>query len=276
MISQVQLRTIMCALAVPVLFLSAIPAARAQDQPQTYGNTYCIKALPGKALEFEQFARDVGSKLWQVSVQEKRMSRWSFSRTVTPTGEEARCSHLLGLFYEGAPPEPQNQLEADLKKAGLKMSPQEYRTRLTSLSKLVLHERYVRYAGFGSVEKGTYFHINFMKPLPGKGAEFAKFEREVWLPLAEEAAKSGHPRKAWSAWFKIYPSGTGGDYDGITVDIFRDWASVWKSQGFSKEVVEKVFPGKTSQELLSPTATLRNLVHRELYVVVESGSATSQ
>jgi len=276
MISQVQLRTMMCALAVPVLFLSAIPAARAQDQPQTYLSAFCIKAEPGKTQEFEQFVRDVGSKLHQVRMQEKRISRWSFSRAVTPTGEEARCSHRLALVYEGAPPEPQTQLEADLKKAGIKMSPQEYSTRLTSLSKLVLQERFARFAGFGAPEKGTYFQINFMKPLPGKGAEFAKFEREVWQPLAEQAAKTGHPRKAWTAWARIYPSGSASDYDAITVDIFRDWASIWKPQGFSKEVAEKVFPGKSGQDLMAPISTLRNLVHRELYFVVESGNSASQ
>ena len=276
MISQVQPRRIVCELAVAVLFLSALPAARAQDQPQTYLSAFCIEALPGKALELEQFVRDVGSKLFQVSMQEKRLSRWTFSRAVAPTGEEARCSHRLALVYEGAPPEPQSQLEADLKKAGIKMSPQEYFARLMSLSKLVLHERFARLASFGAPEKGTYFRINFMKPLPGKGAEFAKFEREVWMPLAEQAAKSGHPLKAWSGWFRMYPSGTESDYDAITVDIFRDWASVWKPQGFSKEVVEKVFPGKTAQDLMAPIGTLRSLVHRELYFVVESGRAASQ
>ena len=74
----------------------------------------------------------------------------------------------------------------------------------------------------------------------------------------------------------MYPSGTESDYDAITVDIFRDWASVWKPQGFSKEVVEKVFPGKTALDLLAPTNTLRSLVHRELYFVVESGNSASQ
>ena len=276
MISRVQLKTMMYALALPALFLSTIPAARAQDQPQMHLSTFCIKALPGKAVELEQFVRDVGSKLVQVSMQEKRISRWTFSRAVTPTGEEAQCSHRLALVFEGAPPEPLNTLEADLKKAGIKMSPQEYSTRLTSLSKLVLHERFTRFAGFGAPEKGNYFQINFMKPLPGKGADFAKFEREVWMPLADQAAKSGHPRKGWAAWFRMYPSGTASDYDAITVDIFGDWASVWKQQGFSKEVVEKVFPGKTAQDLMAPLNTLRNLVHRELYFVVESGNSKSQ
>ena len=276
MISQVQLRTMMYALALPALFLSAIPAARAQDQPQTHLSTFCIKALPGKAVELEQFVSDVGSKLFQVSMQEKRMSRWTFSRAVTPTGEEAACSHRLALVYEGAPPEPPNALEADLKKAGIKMTSQEYFAKLMSFSKLVLHERFARFAGFGAPEKGTYFQINFMKPLPGKAADFAKFEREVWMPLAEQAAKSGHPRRAWAGWFRIYPSGSESDYDAITVDVFRDWASVWKPQGFSKDAVEKVFPGKTAQDLMAPTITLRNLVHRELYFVVESGRAASQ
>lgn len=62
----------------------------------------------------------------------------------------------------------------------------------------------------------------------------------------------------------------------MTADMFWDWASVWKTQGFSKEVVKKVFPGKIAQDLMAPISTLRSLVYRELYFVVESGRAASQ
>lgn len=273
------IRTVLVALAatVSMLVFSAVPTAWAQDQPDTYASTYCIKATPGNGQEFEQFAHEVATKLWQVRLQDKRITGWSFNRAVTPAGEEARCSHLLVYFYQGAPSEPGNQLEAELKKAGLRMTPREFTTKRNSLSKLVLHERWVRFAGFSTVQKGDYFQINFMKPLPGKGADFRKFEREVWLPLAQEAAKSSdHTGKAWSGWARIYPAGTGSEYDDVTVDVFRDWASIWKPQGYSKEVVDKVFPGKTQDEVLAPIPTLRNLVRRELYVVVDNATSTGQ
>ena len=259
-----------------LLLAASVGPCAAQQAPQLHGAIYCIKALPGKGQEFERWVADEARKVIQVSLDAKRITGWSLSRAVTPTGEETRCSHILATFSEGAPAEPRNTLEEDVKKAGLRTTAQQYLARRDSLAKLVLHERYVRYAGFGAAEKGDYWAVNFMKPRPEKHGEFHQFESRTWLPIAEEAAKGGHPRKAWSAWHLLYPSGTAGAYDDVTVDTFRDWASVWKPQGFSKEVMEKVFPGKSQETVFSPLAGLRELVRRELYLIVESARAGGQ
>ena len=250
--------------------------AQAQAPPQLHAAIYCLKALPGKGQEFERWVADEARKVTQVSLDAKRIAGWTLSRAVAPTGEEARCGYIYAVFSEGAPPEPQNTLEADIKKAGLRSTAQLYTARRDSLVKLVVHERYVRFAGFGVGEKGNYWNLNFMKPRPDKHGEFHKFESKTWLPLAEEAAKAGHPCQAWSAWHLLYPSGSGGAYDDVTVNTFRDWASIWKPQVFSKEVMEKVFPGKSVETLFGPLAGLRDLVRRELYLVIDSSRAGGQ
>jgi len=258
------------------ILLAAGAPCLAQPPPQLHAAIYCIKALPGKGQEFERWVADEARKVSQVSLDAKRIAGWTLSRAVAPTGEEARCGYIYAVFSEGAPAEPQNTLEADVKKAGLRSTAQQYTARRDSLVKLVAQERYVRLAGFGVGEKGDYWAVNFMKPRPEKHGEFHQFESKTWLPLAEEAAKAGHPRKAWSAWHLLYPSGTGGAYDDVTVDTFRDWASVWKPQGFSKEVMEKIFPGKSTETIFAPLGGLRDLIRRELYVVIDSARAGGQ
>lgn len=254
------------------LFAFAIASGQTQNEPTIHVSTYCIKVMPGKGQEFERFMLDVGHKLSQARVDAKKIAGMTLSRTVAPTGEEARCTYLLAYFSAGAPPEPSNQesLETDLQKIGSPMTAGDYLTRRDSLSKLVTHERLVRYAGFGQANKGDYWQVNLMKARPGKTSDFYEFERKTWMPLAKEAAERGHPRKAWSGYHKLYPSGTGQAYSGATVDIFRDWASVWKPQTFSEDVVKKVFPGQSLQELFTPLSELRDLVRRELFVQIDS------
>ena len=68
----------------------------------------------------------------------------------------------------------------------------------------------------------------------------------------------------------LYPSGTGQPYSGVTVDVFRDWASVWKPQNFSEDVVKKVFPGQSIEALFKPLSELRDLVRRDLFVQIDN------
>jgi hypothetical protein len=228
--------------------------------------------MPGKGPEFEQFMLDVGHKLSQARVDAKSIAGMTLSRAVTPMGDDARCTYLLAYFSEGAPPEPPDRelLAARLKKIGSNMTAADYISRRDSLSKLVTHERFVRYAGFGQTNKGDYWQVNFMKPLPGKMRDFYEFERKTWMPLAQEAAERGHPRKAWSGYHMLYPSGSGQPYSGVTVDVFRDWASVWKPQNFSEDVVKKVVPGQSIEALFKPLSELRDLVRRDLFVQIDN------
>jgi hypothetical protein len=243
-----------------------------QDEHALHVATYCIKVMPGKAQEFEAFMLETGHKLAQAAVDANKIAGMSLSRAVSPAGEEARCSYLLAHSSEGVPPEPldRESLAERLKKIGSSMTAPEYIARRDSMSKLVTHERFVRYAGFGQTNKGDYWQVNFMKPRPGKTGEFYEFERKTWMPLAQEAAERGHPRKAWSGYHLLYPSGTGQPYSGVTVDVFRDWASVWKPQRFSEDVIKKVFPGQSIEELFKPLSELRDLVRRDLFVQIDN------
>jgi hypothetical protein len=252
---------------VTALLLCSGATLWAQSEPKTYLSVFCIKATPGKMSELETFVQDAGKRLAQVQVDAGRMSGWTFSRAVAPMGERARCDYVMAYTYDGAYPEPENSLQADLEKAGVNMTREEFLEKRNSLSKLIHHERLALVEGFGRRAKGDYYQVNFMKPHQGKTGEFFKFEREVWMPLAKAAADDNHARKAWSCWHVMYPSGSKMEYDAVTVDTFRDWKSIWGPQSFSKELVDKLHPGKTIQEVMAPVGELRDIVRRELYVV---------
>jgi hypothetical protein len=264
-------RIAVCVANVAALISMADQRLWSQESPPVHASGFCMKVLPGKGAEFERHLTDVSRKLAQVSVNEGRMSAWMVSRAVVPAGDEAGCDYVIQYFYSGPPPKPADtaDTEARLKKAGLKMTAQQLQAQRASLYKLAGHRRMVRSAGFGTIEKGDYYHANYMKARPGKEAEFHQFELKVWLPAAEAAAKEGHPRKAWGAWHVLYPSGTATRFDDITTDIFRDWDSIWKPQSFPQAIWDRVAPGKTLTELGAQITSLRDLTSNQLFVVTD-------
>lgn len=86
--------------------LSAASSLWAQTEPLVYGTSTCVKVVPGKAAEFERFVAEVTRKLMQVSIDEGRVVRWSMSRAVAPSGQEARCDYVALSVYKGTPPPP--------------------------------------------------------------------------------------------------------------------------------------------------------------------------
>jgi hypothetical protein len=232
---------------------------------------FCLKVLPGKGAEFERHLTDVSHNLAQVAVDEGRVAAWMVSRAVAPVGDEAACDYVIQHFYSGPPPPPTDRAETDarMKKAGLKVTAEQIEAQRASLYKLAGNRRMVRYAGFGTIEKGDYYHANYMKVRPGKEAEFHDFERKVWLQVAEAGAKEGHPRKAWSGWHVLYPAGTATRFDDITVDVFRNWDSIWKSQAYPQKIWDRMAPGKTFAELSAQVTSLRDLTANQLYVATD-------
>jgi len=257
-----------------LMFLGASVTLKAQSPPQIYLTVFCVKTPPERRVEFEQFVQGPFKKTAQARVESKQMIAWSLSRGVAPTGAEARCDYVLVDVFAGGYPPPARVTDDVLKKANVSMTSAAFYAKLYALGKLVTADRVVQVDGFGVPGKGDYYQVNFMKPKPGKTADFFKFERTVWMPLAKEAAKAGGGRKGWLVSSMLYPSGSGMPYDALTIDVFRDWDSVWKGTGFSKEVVERVHPGQTLEQLFEPMASLRDLVRRELYFVVDAINAT--
>jgi hypothetical protein len=268
----------------PLMLFAARADLRAQPPtPRTYLAVLCVKTPPEHRIDFEQVIQGPMKKIAQARMDSKQLIGFTFSRAVAPAGQEARCDYVVVEASAGGYPPPARATDELLKKANVNMTAPAYYAKLYALSKLVTSDRMVGVDGFGPIEKGDFYQVNFMKPKPGKTGDFFKFERTVWMPLAKEAAKAGGTRKGWAVYSMLYPSGTGVPYDALTIDVFRDWDSVWKGAGFSKEVFEKVFPGKTQEELFEPMASVRDLVRRELYVVVDrltaappAGASTGQ
>ena len=269
-------------IALPVLCLATAAVLNGQ-QPTTpvYTQTLTYLKVPtGKGDEYLAFFNETSKKMAQVRANAGEILSYTLLRSVYPAGEEARANYLVSIIFEGAPQPPasRSKMETDLKKAGVKMSIDEFLKKRTSLATLVAQEMWRPQARVAAPKVGHYIFINQMKVLDAPN--YFTFEQTVWRPLAEEWVKQG----AMSGWIfatKMLPGGTDAPYTAYSADMFPSWQAVFAPRP-SQPIFAKVHAGKNYDETMSQISKLRSLGRRELWVVVErvekdgSGPATSR
>ena len=239
----------------------------AQTQPRYYQTVACVKVTPEKSTEFRQFVNDTSKKVAESRVKAGEIMSWSLLRSVMPAGAEARCDFEISTFYEGAPPKPASteDMGKSLEKAGVKMTAAQYYAKRDSLSHLVALEMWRPMARVGQPEKGQYVLLNHMAV--HEAAEYYKFEREIWQPLAQEYVKEGS-QSGWMFGVLMFPGGTDVKYRAVSADIYPSWDAVFKSQN-AQEAFKKAHPDKDYQQTMGGMSKLRDLAQRDLLVIEE-------
>jgi hypothetical protein len=246
-----------------------LTAAQLQGQqpatPSYYQTLAYIKAAPGKGNEYIQFVRDTTMKAAQVRANAGEIVSWTLLRSVYPAGQEARADYMVSVITEGPPHAERTDLENNLKKAGVKLSVDEFYAKRNSLSSLVATEMWMPRSRVAAPHKGHYLFINFMKV--HDFTAYVEFENSVWRPIAEEWVKQGK-MSGWIFSTKVLPSGTDTTYSAYSADMFPSWEAAFASRS-AQDVFAKVHAGKNYQDTMSPMSKLRSLARREMWVVVE-------
>ncbi|MCC6341473.1 MAG: hypothetical protein IT166_04710 [Bryobacterales bacterium] len=239
-----------------------------QQSPSIYQTVNCIKVTPGKGPEYLQLARDATLKFMQARADSGEITSWVLLRSVIPAGAEARCDFATLTTHSGSPALPMNRESAAavFRKAGLGISTDEYVAKRNGLSRLVSTEIWRRALLTGHPEKGNYLYTNNMKVHNMK--EYAKFERDVWLPMAEEWIKEGG-MTGWGVSVAVLPGGADVKYAARSADIFPNWEAAFKPRNL-QAMFAKVHAGKDFEETMSGLSKLRDLARRELWVIEES------
>ncbi|MBL8294764.1 MAG: hypothetical protein JNN08_23160 [Bryobacterales bacterium] len=237
----------------------------AQTQPAIFQTVSCVKVERGKQREFREHVTGPMKKLAQMRMNAGTLLSWSLLRTVVPAGEEAPCDYSIIYTAQGSPYQipGREQTEKDLKAAGVNMSVDQYYEAQYRLAKLASRIIWQNHHRVGTIEKGSHLYVNWMKvhDMPG----YVKFEREVWLPMAEAMIKSG-TMKAWVFGTKVMPAGAEEPYMAFSADVFADWKAAFGPRGI-REAFEKAHPGKNIQEVMGGLNKLRTLARRHLVVV---------
>jgi hypothetical protein len=249
------------------LSLPAVLPAQTAAAPAYYQIINHVKVTPGKSAEYADFVRETSMKTAQKRVDSGEIYSWTLLRTVMPAGKEARADYMISVLSEGPPRGPQSRedQEKSLKAAGVKMTVAEVFAKRDTLSSLVSTEMWRPQLRVGSLQKGHYLYINYMKVHDAAG--YTAFETNTWRPMAEQWTKDG----AMSGWMystKSLPSGTEMPYGAYSADFFPSWEAVFKSRS-AQETFAKVHPGKKYEDAQKEIPKLRDLARRELWVVVE-------
>jgi hypothetical protein len=255
-------------LVVAVAFCLPAAAQMQQQGMSGFHSVACIKVKPEKATEFRAWAASDLHKYAQSRVDTGALSTWFLLRSVQPQGQSADCDYLVIAAYPGAPAEPLSpEAFGDaLKKAGLSMSAQQYMDRRDSLTTLVSNNLFQNRANLGSVKTGNYLVVNYMKA--ANVEDWVAFEKKVWQPVADALTKDGMTA-GWSLNVQVLPGGSDLKFQGVTVDVYPTWDSVFKQDPQFAERFRKVHPDMELGTTFEQFEKLRTLVSVQLFTVVD-------
>lgn len=240
------------------LSIFCCPMAFSQTQGQPfYGRDTCVKVREGKAQEYAAYLRDVTVKLAKVRVDAGYMATYTIAQAVAPAGRAARCDYHFFAGYDGFPPETPSaeQTAADMKKAGISMSPEAMLAKRGELSYLVGVDIWMFRERVGTPKKGGYARINYDKVHPGMTAEWAALESTGWKQLAEAASKEYGT--AWRVASLAMPGGASLPYNAMTVDLFPSWAALGKGIP-ARALWNKVHPNRDMTAHLNRLSIIRD------------------
>lgn len=129
---------------------------------------------------------------------------------------------------------------------------------------LVKTEVYHQVAAALGNETSKYILVNRMKVKPGQAGAYQVLEREIIQPMMVEAVKDGN-RHSWFAWRK-WPGES--DFQFVTVDGYAEYGQ-WRNGWFGEDLLKKVHPDLTADELGEKINNTRTMESTELWKLVD-------
>jgi uncharacterized protein YxeA len=109
----------------------------------------------------------------------------------------------------------------------------------------------------------TYIQFDLHKVEADKIQDYIKIEQD-WKKVHEEEKKSGKVLR-WMIYEVLLPSGTGVEYNYITVKIYKDYASLESIVPDMATAFNKVFPNKNFGEFYHSTDNIRKRLSTEIF-----------
>lgn len=112
----------------------------------------------------------------------------------------------------------------------------------------------------GNAPSRGYVTIDYQKPLPGKGGDYVRMEREYWKPIHQARVSAGNI-VSWKLYVVNFPNGEGQEYDYVTVTEFPSWAALENPYGGINYTA--ILGEAKVQEMRTVTGATRKLVRRD-------------
>lgn len=117
-------------------------------------------------------------------------------------------------------------------------------------------------------DDALYVQIDYMKPYENKMADYVWMERNIYKPIHQQRINSGEI-VAWQLYEVQYPSGSGTEYNYVTVTIFANFSSMDEGVVEYETLVAQAHPDKTLEEVDRYATDTRTLVRSEVFKSVD-------
>jgi hypothetical protein len=201
-------------------------------------------------------------------------------RPVLPLGTENKCDYQVVVLYPGIPAKPleAEEMDALMKKAGVELTAEQYSQGRNAVSELATAGMFHRMVNTGSVQKGDYLSLNYLKlkdPAMQNYQKWIDMETKAWKPMSEFLIKEGMTR-GWSVDVRSIPDGAALDFAGLTVDVFPSWEAYFRLDSDPKfpEYWKKVHPDMDLDATFAEYDKYRTVVREELWVVEDMVAAS--
>jgi hypothetical protein len=112
--------------------------------------------------------------------------------------------------------------------------------------------------GQGNAEPAQYRYVTiaYMKPEPGKAADYVKMERELWKPIHQDMVNRGR-LTSWKLYVVSWPNGHDQEYDYLTMMEYASFAQM--ESPYVAAEMEKVLGQAKYAELGGITSATRKM-----------------
>lgn len=248
-------------------------ASRAQtnNKPVFVSFTY-MKTTPGKYNDYLKLVQTQIKNFQKYQLQQGAQLGWYLYQVLMPTGTEADYN-IVSVTVSTDLQQLMDPLVSSreiMKKANPQMTEQQLDSLpgvIAATRNIVKREIYLHQSG--TTETGPpakYAEVDFMSPVQGKGAEYAKMEIDKFLPVHQQRMALG-ALKGWRFARKVMPASTDDPYPYITVNFYDNIDMM--IDGKYPEAIKKAWPAEDATKLFQQINTVKKGQMNQLWKIVE-------
>lgn len=238
-----------------------------------------MKTTPGKFADYESLLHNYSKKIYDYLIQQGNGLSWSTYEVLMPSGTSAeynvvgvtvsdKIDNLLDpgmtgkdLFAKALPNVSAQEADSAMKK-------------FAEVRSLVKREIYMPRAstnenGPPTKSPAKYVQVDYMTPVPGKEAQYAKMESDVFGPVHKQRMAL-NVIKGWGLFEKIMPVDSNDPVPYIAVNFHDDFAGML--DGKYVEAIKKAMPNQDINKLVQNLNAVKKAQRSEVWKLVEYDS----
>lgn len=121
----------------------------------------------------------------------------------------------------------------------------------------------IQVPGIAQHGEDIYIQVDYMKTYEGAQEDYVWMENMIYKPIHQERINSGEI-VGWYLYKVQYPSGAGSEYDYVTLTVYANFSLMDDGLVPYSDLVAKVHPDKTEDEINKYASDTRKLVKSEV------------